>query len=76
MRVLRAPKAAARLGISLATLWRWERSGLIPQRITLGPNVCGWIEEELDEFIRSRPRPRQESGPESQKTRDLRPEVQ
>ena len=73
MKVLRAPETADRLGVSLATLWRWETAGHIPQRIRVGPNVCGWIEEEIDDFIASRPRPN--NGPHNREA-GLEPEAE
>jgi prophage regulatory protein len=35
-------------------LYRLERAGLFPKRLRLGPNSVGWLEEELDEWIRVR----------------------
>jgi predicted DNA-binding transcriptional regulator AlpA len=38
------------------TIDRWERAGVFPKRIVLGPNTVGWYEDELDAFAASRPR--------------------
>lgn len=55
MKLLREKDVLERLGISRATLWRWERAGITPPRRQVGPNVVGWLEEEIDDFIASRP---------------------
>lgn len=50
-RCLRAGELAERLGISRVTLWRWERSGRLPPKRQIGPNVVGWLESEIDEWF-------------------------
>jgi prophage regulatory protein len=35
-------------------LLRLEREGKFPRRIALGDNRVGWIEEEIDAWIRAR----------------------
>ncbi len=54
-RFLRTKEVLRRLGISRATLWRWERHGVIPPRRQLGPNAVGWLESTIDDFLESRP---------------------
>ena len=55
-RMLRFADVIARTGLSRTTLWRLERVGAFPKRIRLGANSVGWIEEEVDDWINSRPR--------------------
>ncbi len=55
MRFLRLHDLIERLGISRATVYRWEKDGLLPPRRQIGPNAVGWLENEIDEFIRGRP---------------------
>jgi len=38
------------------TLWRGVRAGTFPAPMELGPNSIGWFEDELDEWLASRPR--------------------
>jgi prophage regulatory protein len=45
---------------SRAQLLRLEKRGLFPERIPLGPNRHGWTEHEIDEWIKSRVRARDE----------------
>ncbi len=54
--ILRFPEVARRTGISRTTIWRRERANDFPRRVILGPNSTGWIEEEIDQWIASRPR--------------------
>ena len=35
------------IGISHATLWRWQRDGLFPKRLRLGPGVVGFRKSEV-----------------------------
>ncbi|NJL26516.1 MAG: AlpA family phage regulatory protein [Thermoanaerobaculia bacterium] len=43
------------MGVSRATIWRWERWGVLPPRRRLGPNTVAWVEAEIQAFIESRP---------------------
>lgn len=54
-RIIRASELADRLGISRVTLWRWERNGLLPPKRRVGPNVVGWLESEISEWVAARP---------------------
>jgi prophage regulatory protein len=55
-RIVRPSEAARLLGISRATLYRWERAGRLATRVILGPGVSGWRESDLAAFIDSSPR--------------------
>lgn len=55
-RIVRPAQAARLLGISRATLYRWEASGRLAPRVILGPNTSGWREEDLAAFIAEAPR--------------------
>jgi len=58
--ILRPAQAARLLGISRATLYRWEAAGRLAPRIILGPGTSGWRAQDLADFIASAPR----GGPE------------
>lgn len=62
-RVLRPAAAAAYIGLSRATLYRLERVGELPARIILGPNASGWLREDLDGFLATRPRGSRQPAP-------------
>jgi predicted DNA-binding transcriptional regulator AlpA len=46
--IIRRKQAAERLSISLSSLWRYEKSGLIPRAKKFGPNVSGWLSSDFD----------------------------
>ena len=54
IRLLRMSQVQARTGLSRSTIRRWVARGLFPQPIKLGENVVGWIEAEIDAWIRER----------------------
>mgnify|MGYP005663931563 CR=1 FL=1 len=57
MRNIIGPKQTEkRVGFSRSTMWREEKAGRFPQRVQISPNRVGWFEDEIDEFIESRPR--------------------
>ena len=56
MRVLRLDEVVARVGLSKSTLWRYIKEGYFPKPIKLGPRATGWIEQEIEDWISSRPR--------------------
>jgi prophage regulatory protein len=49
--MLRQPAVLKITGVSVATIWRWEQAGLFPRRIRLGPNVVGWSQKEVDDWL-------------------------
>lgn len=55
-RIIRPAQAARQLGVSRATIYRWEKEGRLAPRVILGPNTSGWREEDLAAFIASAPR--------------------
>jgi prophage regulatory protein len=56
MNILRKPAVLAKTGLSYPTIYRHIQAGTFPQQVELGPNSVGWIEEEIDAWIKSRPR--------------------
>ena len=39
---------------SKTAVWRWERDGLFPKRIKIGPNTSAWFEDEVDNYLLKR----------------------
>lgn len=62
--VLRARDAAKKLGVCRATFYAWQNpkhksyQSSFPDRVELteGGGAVGWLESELDQWLRSRPR--------------------
>lgn len=54
-RLLRIDKVMERTGLSRTTIWRREREGDFPSRVRIGPNAVAWREDDVDDWIESRP---------------------
>ena len=50
-RLLRAKEVAFRLGISIPTLYHWEKTEGFPMRIRLGPNSVAWKGDEVQLWL-------------------------
>jgi prophage regulatory protein len=59
MRLLRTKQVVELTGLSRMTIYRLEKSGAFPARRQLGSNSVGWIEEDVADWVGSRPVPRQ-----------------
>lgn len=55
-RLLRPRAVCERTGLSRSTLWRLERRGEFPPHRQISTNAVGWLEEEVNAWIRSRTR--------------------
>ncbi len=51
-RVLRLPRVQARTGLSRSTIYVRVANGSFPQPIRLGARAIGWLESEVDAWIR------------------------
>ena len=56
MKVLRFSQVEEMTGLSRIMIWRLEKNFEFPKRIQLTTNTVGWIEEEIQEWLESRPR--------------------
>ena len=54
-RIIDCHEVMNRTGLSRTTLWRLEREGAFPPRRQITPNRIGWIENEIEQWLRSRP---------------------
>ena len=52
VRVLRLPRVQARTGLSRSSIYMRVANRSFPQPIRLGPRAIGWIESEVDQWIR------------------------
>ena len=56
-RILRGYKAVeSRTGKSRVQIWRDVRARRFPAPLELGPNSVGWFEDEVEDWLASRPR--------------------
>jgi predicted DNA-binding transcriptional regulator AlpA len=56
MKILNPSEVVKKTGLSRVTLWRLEKIGQFPARVNLTEARVGWPENEIDEWIESRPR--------------------
>jgi len=54
LRILRQPEIKQKTGQSRATVYRGIAAGTFPKPVKLGPGSVGWIESEVDQWIRDR----------------------
>ncbi len=54
VRFLRLPDVLARTGLSRSTIYVRLDQGRFPRPVSLGARAVGWIESEVDEWIRER----------------------
>lgn len=40
--------------VSHMTLWRWERKGLFPKRVRIGPRRVAWRADEIEAWLAAR----------------------
>lgn len=62
---LTVAQVLAIIGVSYATLWRWQKGGHFPHRRKLGPNRVAFLRSEVEEWIESRPRVRDSDSEDS-----------
>ena len=54
MKLLTKSEVRNRVCYSPPHIARLEKAGKFPKRVMLGPNRVGWLEEEIDQWIRDR----------------------
>ena len=52
IRIVRLPAVQARTGLARSTIYVRLAEGSFPRPVQLGARAVGWIEEEVDEWIR------------------------
>ena len=53
-RCLRPREVAARLGIGVSTLWRWQREGRFPKPVRLSARCSIWRLADIEVFLAGR----------------------
>lgn len=54
--VLRLPETIARVGLRRSAIYEAIKAGTFPRPIKLGERAIGFIEEEIDAWVTTRPR--------------------
>jgi predicted DNA-binding transcriptional regulator AlpA len=54
MQITRRKVLAAKLGVSLPTLWRMEKAGILPPKIRISLRAVGWKSSDIETFILKR----------------------
>lgn len=53
-RILRLPAVIEKTGKPRPSIYRMIKEGLFPKQIKLGERSVGWLESEVDEWIKKR----------------------
>ncbi len=53
-KIITQKELASRVPYSPVQIWRLEKAGTFPRRIQLGPNRIGWVEAEVEAWLRKR----------------------
>jgi prophage regulatory protein len=64
VRIIRRHELTGKVGYCLAHIYRLERAGRFPRRVQLGPRAVGWVEDEVEAWLRERVEAR-DRGPEA-----------
>lgn len=54
MRIIRFKQLRERVPYTRMHIDRLEKAGDFPKRVRLGPNSVGWLEEEVDAWVKAR----------------------
>ena len=54
MRIIRRHELTDKVGYCLGHIYRLERAGEFPRRVQLGRRAVGWVEEEVENWLRER----------------------
>jgi prophage regulatory protein len=54
IRILRIHEVRRRTGLSRSTIYELVAEGVLPAPVRIGHRTSGWIEAEVDQFLRER----------------------
>jgi prophage regulatory protein len=54
LRIIRLPAVADKVGLKRSQIYVLERAGKFPRRVPISDRATGWLEHEIDDFIRAR----------------------
>jgi len=53
LRIMRLTEVKAVTGLSKTTIYRFEKEGRFPSRVSLGERSVGWFEDDIESFLMS-----------------------
>ena len=53
LRIMRLNEVKAVTGLSKTTIYRFEKQGRFPSRVSLGERSVGWFEDDVEGFLMS-----------------------
>mgnify|MGYP000405730152 FL=1 len=53
LRIMRLNEVKAVTGLSKTTIYRFEKEGRFPLRVSLGERSVGWFEDDIQSFLQS-----------------------
>ena len=53
LRIMRLSEVKAVTGLSKTTIYRFEKEGRFPLRVSLGERSVGWFEDDIESFLQS-----------------------
>ena len=53
LRIMRLTEVKAITGLSKTTIYRFEKEGRFPSRVSLGERSVGWFEDDVEGFLMS-----------------------
>lgn len=71
-KLIKLPVVLDRAGDSKSEIYRKMDRGVFPLPVSLGPNSVAWYEDEIEEYVNTRPR-RSRPGVEPQNAADAKP---
>jgi prophage regulatory protein len=51
LRIMRLNEVKAVTGLSKTTIYRFEKEGRFPSRVSLGERSVGWFEDDIEGFL-------------------------
>ncbi len=52
--ILRLQSVKARTGLARSTIYLYMSKGTFPKPVSLGPRAVGWVESEIEDWLKQR----------------------
>ena len=54
MEFLSERQVLRKIGVCRSTLWRYQKNGVFPKRRRIGPRRVGWLDSDVEAWMKSR----------------------